>query len=109
MGNGFLLKTSAEDGSNHFDTIAGLREDEVTIDNGAMTICATGIYLGDKSESMLRTMALSGTLGHYELSYEDGQRLRGDMLVLRLDYLGHLNGEANYRVTLSSAGSMVPV
>lgn len=108
MGKAFLLKLGDDATPKRYMTVAGLRENEMTIENGLMTVRATGIFLGSDAEMSIRSNALSGTVNAYELSFEDGTKLRGDMLVQRLDYAGVFNGERSYSITLSSAGAMVP-
>lgn len=51
---------------------------------------------------------MAGTLADYELSFEDGERLRGRFLIQRLDYAGDFNGERNYSLQLESSGEVVP-
>ena len=108
MGKAFLLKVGDDANPPRYMTVAGLRENEMTIENGAMTLRATGIFLGSQAEGGILARALDGTVHPYELSFEDGSKLRGELLVQRLDYAGDFNGERNYSVTLSSVGAMVP-
>ena len=56
----------------------------------------------------MRSHALAGTLDEYELSFEDGARMRGRFLVQRLDYSGDFNGERTYAVQMESSGAVVP-
>jgi predicted secreted protein len=107
-GKAFLLKIGDAANPPRYMTVAGLRENEMTIKDGAMTMRATGIFLGSNAEANIRARALDGTAHPYELSFEDGNKLRGEMLVQRLDYAGDFNGERSYSITLSSAGQMVP-
>jgi predicted secreted protein len=51
---------------------------------------------------------MAGTIDDYELSFEDGEKLRGRFLVQRLDYAGDFNGERNYTLALESSGAVVP-
>ena len=44
----------------------------------------------------------------YELSFEDGAKLRGKFLIQKLDYAGDFNGERNYAMQLESSGAVVP-
>ena len=69
---------------------------------------AAGIFLGSEAEDAVRTNALAGTLDDYELSFEDGEKLRGRFLVQRLDYAGDFNGERNYTLQLESSGAVLP-
>ncbi|MEL6237184.1 MAG: phage major tail protein, TP901-1 family [Pseudomonadota bacterium] len=127
----FLLKIS--DGGNPvtYETVAGLRTTQMTINgdtvvvthkgsggwrdllSGAGTrsvsVSAAGIFLGSAAESTVRAYALAGTLDDYELSFDDGERLRGRFLVQRLDYSGDFNGERAYTMQLESSGVVSPV
>ncbi|MEL6413733.1 MAG: phage major tail protein, TP901-1 family [Pseudomonadota bacterium] len=130
-GAAFLLKLG--DGGNPvaYENVAGLRTTQMTINgdsvvvthkesggwrellSGAGTrsvsVSASGIFLGSAAESAVRAHALAGTLDDYELSFEDGERLRGRFLVQRLDYSGDFNGERTYTLQLESSGAVLPV
>lgn len=130
-GAAFLLKIS--DGANPpaYQTVAGLRTTQMSIngdtvvitnkDSGgwrellsgagtrSVSVSAAGIFLGSVAETAMRGHALTGTLDSYELSFEDGEKLRGRFLVQRLDYAGDFNGERNYTLQLESSGPVVPV
>ena len=60
------------------------------------------------AEAQLRANAMAGTLDDYELSFEDGEKLRGRFLVQKLDYAGDFNGERNYTLSLESSGAVIP-
>ena len=130
LGTAFLLKIADGATPPAYETVAGLRLSQMSI-NGDMvvvahrpssdwrellsgagtrsvSVSAAGIFLGSSGEAAVRAHALSGTLGDYELSFEDGERLRGRFLVQRLDYSGVLNGERNYTLQLESSGPVVP-
>ena len=129
-GAAFLLKIA--DGANPpaYDTVAGLRTTQMSINgdtvvvthkgsggwrellSGAGTrsvsVSASGIFLDSAAETRLRAAALEGTLEACELSFEDGARMRGRFLVQRLDYAGDFNGERTYALALESSGAVVP-
>ena len=129
-GSAFLLKISDGAASPTYQTVAGLRTTQMSINgdtvvvthkqsggwrdllSGAGTrsvsVSAAGIFLGSDAEGAIRTHALAGTIADYELSFEDGARLRGKFLVQRLDYAGDFNGERNYTLQLESSGPVVP-
>ena len=126
-GSAFLLKIG--DGAT-YQTVAGLRTTQMSINgdtvvvthkesggwrellSGAGTrsvsVSAAGIFLGSAAEAAVRGHALMGTIADYELSFEDGEKLRGQFLVQRLDYAGDFNGERNYTLQLESSGAVVP-
>lgn len=129
-GSAFLLKVASGDDPANFTTVAGLRTTQMSINgdtvvvthkesggwrdllSGAGTrsvsVSASGIFLGSEAEAAIRAHALGGTIADYELSFEDGERLRGRFLVQRLDYAGDFNGERNYAVQLESSGPVYP-
>ena len=74
----------------------------------SVSVSAAGIFLGSAAEAAIRAQALAGTISDYELSFEDGERLRGRFLVQRLDYAGDFNGERTYTMQLESSGAVVP-
>ncbi|QIQ87700.1 phage major tail protein, TP901-1 family [Erythrobacter sp.] len=129
-GSAFLLKIGDGSASPNYETVAGLRTTQMSINgdtvvvthkqsggwrdllSGAGTrsvsVSAAGIFLGSAAESRVRGHALAGTLDDYELAFEDGERLRGRFLVQRLDYSGDFNGERAYTLQLESSGPVVP-
>ena len=129
-GAAFLLKIGDGASPATYETVAGLRTTQMSINgdtvvvthkesggwrellSGAGTrsvsVSASGIFLGSEAESRVRGHALSGTLDQYELSFEDGAKMRGAFLVQRLDYSGDFNGERTYAVQLESSGAVVP-
>jgi len=127
MANGiaFLLKLGNGETPLGYETVAGLRASSVAINSDivvkthkqetwreilsgagvrSVSVSATGIMLGTEAETSIRTHALAGTIDDYELSFEDGQRLRGRFLIQRLDYAGVYNGERNYTLQIESSG-----
>ncbi|MGD9471769.1 MAG: phage major tail protein, TP901-1 family [Novosphingobium sp.] len=125
-GSAFLLKIGDGGAPPSYDTVAGLRTTQMSIngdtvvvttkDSGgwrellsgagtrSVTVNAAGIFLGSQAESAIRANALAGTLDDYELSFEDGAKMRGRFLIQRLDYSGDFNGERSYTLTLESSG-----
>lgn len=129
-GSSFLLKIGDGGSPPAYRTVAGLRTTQMSINgdtvvvthkesggwrdllSGAgsrsVSVSAAGIFLGSAAEAAIRAHALAGTIEAYELSFEDGERLRGSFLVQRLDYAGDFNGERTYTVQLESSGAVVP-
>lgn len=129
-GSAFLLKIGDGAQPPAYETVAGLRTTQLSINgdsvvvthkesggwrellSGAGTrsvsVSAAGIFLGSNAEESVRSHALAGTVEDYELSFEDGARLRGRFLVQRLDYAGDFNGERNYTLQLESSGPVLP-
>jgi len=129
-GSAFLLKISDGATPAVYRTVAGLRTTQLSITgdtvvithkgsggwrellSGAgvrsVSVSAAGIFLGSGAEAQVRANAMAGTIDDYELSFEDGEKLRGRFLVQRLDYAGDFNGERNYTLALESSGAVVP-
>lgn len=129
-GAAFLLKVGDGAAQPTYETVAGLRTTQLSINgdtvvvthkesggwrdllSGAGTrsvsVSAAGIFLGSDAENSVRAHALAGTIADYELSFEDGAKLRGRFLVQRLDYSGDFNGERNYTLQLESSGPVMP-
>ena len=129
-GSAFLLKISNGAIPPVYNTVAGLRTTQLSITgdtvvitskesggwrellSGAgvrqVSVSAAGIFLGSAAEAQLRSNAMAGTLDDYELSFEDGEKLRGRFLVQKLDYAGDFNGERNYTLSLESSGAVTP-
>lgn len=128
-GAAFLLKIGDGGSPAIYETVAGLRTTNMTIngdsvvvthkDSGgwrellsgagtrSVSVSASGIFLGSDAENAIRSHALSGTLDDYELSFEDGAKMQGSFLVQRLDYSGDFNGERTYSIQLESSGAVV--
>ena len=129
-GAAFLLKVGDGAAAPAYETVAGLRTTQMTINgdtvvvthkgsggwrellSGAGTrsvsVSASGIFLDSEAETRVRGNALAGVLDDYELSFEDGARMRGRFLVQRLDYAGDFNGERTYTLALESSGPVTP-
>ena len=127
-GSAFLLKISDGATPAVYRTVAGLRTTQMSIAGDAVVITskdsvgwrellsgagvrsvsvsAAGIFLGSAAEAQVRANAMNGTLDDYELSFEDGEKLRGRFLVQKLDYSGDFNGERNYTLGLESSGAV---
>lgn len=130
-GSAFLLKIGDGSATLTYETVAGLRTTQLSINgdtvvvthkesggwrellSGAGTrsvsVSAAGIFLGSNAEDAIRSHALAGTIEQYELSFEDGAKMQGEFLVQRLDYAGDFNGERNYTLQLESSGMVTSV
>ena len=98
-GSAFLLKIGDGATPPAYETVAGLRTTQLSIngdsvvvthkDSGgwrellsgagtrSVSVSAGGIFLGSAAEARVQAHALAGTIADYELSFEDGARLRG--------------------------------
>jgi TP901-1 family phage major tail protein len=127
-GSAFLLKIGDGATPPAYQTVAGLRTTQLSINgetvvvtnkdsagwrellSGAgsrsVSVSAAGIFLGSAAEAAIRGHALAGTIEAYRLSFEDGETMTGRFLVTRLDYAGDFNGERNYTLQLESSGEV---
>lgn len=91
-GSAFLLKISDGAATPTYNTVAGLRTTQMSINGEAVvitskdsggwrellsgagtrsvTVSAAGIFLGSAAEAQVRANALGGTIADYELSFE---------------------------------------
>jgi predicted secreted protein len=96
QGKACLLKLS-DGGQDYFRTVAGLRRQEPEAPD---LFVGVGVFTGSQAELQIKAIALRGTLERVELSFEDGERVRGSALFREVQFLGDGNGEATYRIGL---------
>ena len=128
-GSAFLLKVGDGSATPTFSTVAGLKTTQLSINGDAVVItnkgsggwrellsgagvrsvsvAASGIFTGSAAETQVKSLALSGNLESYQLSFESGEQMQGEFLVTRLEYAGDFNGERNYTIALESSGEVV--
>ena len=128
-GSAFLLKVSNGAGTPVYETVAGLRTTQMSINGDAVNVTSkdsggwrellsgagvrsvsasgAGLFTGSAAELKIKNNALAGLIDDYELSFESGERVRGKFLVTRLDYAGDYNGERQYTLNLESSGPVV--
>ena len=126
-GSAFLLKLGSGSPVGYV-TVAGLKTTQLTIngdpiaitnkDSGgwrellsgagvrSVSVAASGIFTGSAAEMQIKGLALNGQLAPFELSFESGEKMRGQFLVSRLEYAGDFNGERNYMLALESSGEV---
>ena len=127
-GSAFLLKLGGGSPVS-YATVAGLKTTQMAINGDAVAItnkdsggwrellsgagvrsvsvAGSGIFTGSAAETRVKSNALGGMLDDYELSFESGEKMRGEFLVTRLEYAGDFNGERNYTLALESSGEVV--
>ena len=130
-GSAFLLKIGDGESPPAYSTIAGLRTTQVSVngepvaitnkDSGgwrellsgagvrSVSVSGAGVFTGSEAELRIKNHALGGMIDAYELSFEGGDKMRGDFLVTRLDYSGDYNGERSYTLSLESSGAVTNV
>lgn len=129
-GSAFLLKIGDGGLPPTYETVAGLRTTQMSVNGDTVVVTnkgsggwrellsgagtrsvsvgAAGIFLGSEAEAAIRAHALAGTLDQYELAFEGGETWHGRFLIQRLDYAGDFNGERTYTVALESSGPVLP-
>lgn len=130
-GSAFLLKVNNGMTPPAYNTVAGMRTTQMSVNTEVVTIThkgsggwrellsgagvrsvsvsGAGVFTGSEAEQRLKENALSGVLDEYEISFESGERMRGRFLITRLDYAGDFNGERNYTMALESSGQVIAV
>lgn len=130
-GSAFLLKIGDGESPPAYSTIAGLRTTQLSVngepvaitnkDSGgwrellsgagvrSVSVSGAGVFTGSDAELRIKNHALGGMIDAYELSFEGGDKMRGDFLVTRLDYSGDYNGERSYTLSLESSGAVTNV
>lgn len=128
-GSAFLLKIGDGAEPIAYTVIAGLRTTQMSINGDAVNITtkdsggwrelltragvrsvsvsAAGIFTGSEAELRIRNHAMAGEIDDYELSFESGEKMRGQFLISRLDYAGDYNGERSFTFNLESSGPIV--
>ncbi len=128
-GSAFLLKVGDGASPPVYQTVAGLRTTQLSIngelvaitskDSGgwrellsgagvrSVSVSGAGIFTGSAAEVRVKGNALSGAIDDYRLSFESGETLSGRFLVTKLDYAGDYNGERSYTLSLESSGPVV--
>ncbi|QQV77516.1 phage tail protein [Sphingomonas aliaeris] len=128
-GSAFLLKVGNGATPVVYQTVAGLRTTQLSV-NGEMvaitskdsggwrellsgagvrsvSVSGAGIFTGSAAEVRIKGNALSGAIDDYLLTFESGETMTGRFLVTRLDYAGDYNGERSYTLSLESSGAVV--
>lgn len=128
-GSAFLLKVGNGAVPVAYQTVAGLRTTQLSV-NGEMvsitskdsggwrellsgagvrsvSVSGAGIFTGSAAELRVKGNALAGVIDDYRLSFESGETMTGKFLVTRLDYAGDYNGERSYTLSLESSGAVV--
>lgn len=128
-GSAFLLKVGNGGSPVGYQTVAGLRTTQLSVNGEAVAITnkdsggwrellsgagvrsvsvsAAGVFTGSTAETRVRASALAGTTDDYRLTFEGGETMTGRFVVTRLDYAGDYNGERTYTLALESSGAVV--
>ncbi len=127
-GKDILLKISDGDPSPSFQTVAGLRARTISLNartvdatdsdsqawrellGGAgvksATVSGSGLFKDAAADETVRGVFFSQDARDWQLIIPDFGTLEGPFLVSALEYSGRHDGEAQYALTLSSAGAL---
>jgi len=125
-GRAFILKAGDGGSPETFAAVAGLRTTQISINNevvdvtnkdsggwrellaGAgvrtVSVSGTGIFTGSAAEAAIRQRVLAGSIDHYEISFESGDRFAGAFQVTALDFAGAYNSARSFTLSLDSSG-----
>jgi predicted secreted protein len=103
----FLLKAGNGNTPQTFSTVAGLRTTHYSVTPESASIEGRGVFTGTAAETRVRSAAASGGTEDYQISFENGERIAGRFLVMKVDLVGEFNGEPSYTVALESVGPVV--
>lgn len=127
QGRHVLLKIY--DGTSAYDTVAGLQARSISLNartveatdsdspdawrelvGGAgvksATVSGAGIFKDDAADETVRGVFFSQETRNWQLTIPDFGTLTGPFLVSALEYSGRHDGEAQYAITLASAGAI---
>lgn len=128
-----LLKVITSGSPATYTTIAGLRDTTITINEtevdvttkddagvrqllegnvlSSVTVSGTGVFTDSATINTLRSAALAGTHRGYKIEVVDsattaGGTYTGSFRITSFENAGSYEGEANYSITLASAGAV---
>ena len=121
-----LLKINEND---HIITIGGMRTTKFSLNNqlidatnkdsgswrellpnsgiSHITIGGNGIFTNSESESILCDAAFNNKVSNFEISFANGDILKGKFHISNYDRIGNFNEEENYSIVLESTGKVV--
>ncbi|MEM7568159.1 MAG: phage major tail protein, TP901-1 family [Pseudomonadota bacterium] len=127
-GRAFLLKVSDDGSPATYQTVAGLRTNQLTLNSEAVDIThkgsggwreilpgagvksvslrGTGIFTGSAAETNVQTKLLTGAAADCQVTFEDGARFEGSFYVTSVEFTGDHNDARTYAVSLESAGAI---
>ncbi|MEM1019626.1 MAG: phage major tail protein, TP901-1 family [Sphingomonadales bacterium] len=127
-GRAFLLKISDDGDPATYQTVAGLRTNQLTLNSEAVDVThkgsggwreilagagvksvslrGTGIFTGSTAETALQTKLMAASAADCQVTFEDGARFEGPFFVTSIDFTGDHNDARTYSVSLESAGAV---
>lgn len=128
-GKDILIKIGDGGGPESFSTVAGLRAKTISLNARAVdatdadsanawrellagagvksaTVSGAGIFKDAASDEAVRQAFFSQAVTNFQLVVPDFGTLEGPFLVSALEYAGRHDGEAQFAITLASAGEL---
>lgn len=127
-GSAMLMKVGNGGSPETFTTIAGLRSNELTINNESVdvtnkdssgkrqmlaaagiqsiSVSGSGVFTDAASETTVKTNALADTNDNYQFLVPDFGTFTGAFQITSLAYAGEFNGEVTYSISFESAGAI---
>ncbi|MCI4661464.1 MAG: phage major tail protein, TP901-1 family [Neomegalonema sp.] len=127
-GKDLLLKLDAT-GSGSFTTAAGLRASRIALNAASVDVTSadsagrwrellagagmrsanltgSGIFRDDAADEAIRALFFAGDIRNWQAIIPDFGTIEGPFQITALEYAGNHDGEANYEMTLASAGAL---
>lgn len=127
-GKDLLLKVE-RDGSDGFETLAGLRATRLTFNAGSIDVTSigseggwrellhgggvksaqvsgSGIFRDADTDARARQIFFAGEVPRFQVIVPDFGTVEGPFQVTSLEYSGTHDGEATYEIALASAGAL---
>lgn len=127
-GRDLLLKLDA-DGSNSFQTIAGLRATRIAFNADTVdvthresagrwrellagagvrsaSLSGAGLFKDSTADAATRTLFFDGTIARWQAIIPDFGTVEGPFQIASLEYAGDHDGAATYDIALASAGEL---
>ncbi len=125
-GRDFLLKVY-DDAAAQFQTVAGLRERQFSLQTESIDITHTesaenwreilesagtrsaslsgnGLFKDSSSDALVRHLFFNGSIVNWQVCIPDFGIMEGPFHIARLEYAGTYNEELRFEITLESAG-----
>lgn len=127
-GKDLLIKIDV-DGSDTFETLAGLRATRIAFNAASIdvtsiesaggwrellsgggiksaSVSGSGIFRDAQTDARARQLFFDGTVAKLRIIIPDFGAIEGAFQITSLEYAGNFDGEANYEIALSSAGQL---
>jgi TP901-1 family phage major tail protein len=128
-GKDLLLKLGDGGAPETFVTVAGLRAKTISLNARAVdatdadspgawrelmagaglksaSVAGSGIFKDDVSDAAVRSAFFAQSTNNWQIVVPDFGVLSGPFLIASLEYSGRFDGEAQYAITLASAGQL---